>query len=542
MAENKVNAVLYVRVSSREQAIEGYSIEAQRRFLVQHAAAAGFQIVAEFSDEETAKTTGRPGFEALLAYIRSRSDVRTILVEKTDRLLRNFRDFITIDEAEIDVVFAKEGTTFGPNSHSSQRFLQTIKVGMARHYIENLSEEVKKGLHEKCRLDGAWPALAPLGYRNVSDAFGIAPDPVKAPLVKQLFEEAARGDRSHRTLAAFAYDIGLRTRDGHRIGKSHIAKIISNPLYAGQFSWGGKQYEGKYEPLVTTTLFHRVQHALSAKSKSKTRKFLFPLSGLLSCGVCGGRMSGDLKVKVTSKARHEFVYYSCGGRMGCREYFPERIFETKIVSILDSLKLDGAVSAWIGEELARWYDTSTEQEQVEKERRERRIGQLRTRMRKAWEEKEEGTLDAGSYRSFVSDWQAEIDELLRSMTMARPTVSRGAFLRAGAAPLELLQAAPALYVTQSREEKNALCKIVFSNLTVAKDDGEASLSADLCSPFDALVGIGTLPPGSGDWLGRKDSNLRMSAPKADALPLGDSPTKCRMHRHESKFRMGGYAV
>ncbi|HXH93622.1 MAG TPA: recombinase family protein, partial [Thermoanaerobaculia bacterium] len=175
MTTNPTDVVLYVRVSSREQAVEGFSIEAQRRFLLQHAAVANLRIVAEFNDEETAKTPGRSGFTAMMTYLRAHPLVRTVIVEKTDRLLRNWKDFITIDDAAIDVVFVKEGTTFGPNSHSSQRFLQSIKVGMARHYSENLSEEVKKGLHEKCRLDGAWPAKAHIGYINCGAPYGIDP-------------------------------------------------------------------------------------------------------------------------------------------------------------------------------------------------------------------------------------------------------------------------------------------------------------------------------------------------------------------------------
>lgn len=508
MTNSSESAIIYTRVSSREQAEEGYSIEAQRRHLLAHAVASNLQVVAEFNDEETAKTTGRAGFIAMMEYVRAHANVKWILVEKTDRLLRNWKDFITVDEAGVDVVFVKEGSTFGPNSHSSQRFLQSIKVGMARHYIENLSEEVKKGLHEKCRSDGAWPAKAPIGYRNCAAAYGIEPDPVAGPLVRRLFDEAAKGRKSHRDLTRFAFDLGLRTRSGQRIGKSHIAKMITNTLYAGTFTWGGITYEGKYEPLISRSLFECVQRALASRSKPKTRKFLFALSGIVRCAQCGGMLSGDRKLKKTSKTTHEFVYYACGGKNGCRTYYPERLFDAEVVSILRSLQLDDAVSRWLQAELATWYDTAAIQDDADHHRRAQRIAHLRARMRRAYEDKCDGALDEETYTAFVADWQVEIHELTLNDRSARPNVDRATFLRAAAAPLELLQAAPTLYVSQSAEEKNALCRILFSNLTVGGDKSAASLSATLHSPFDALVGNGAPSPESEDWLWREDSNLR----------------------------------
>src|SRR5438067_11753342 len=91
------HVVLYARVSSKEQREEGYSVAAQIRLLHDYAVMQGFVIAEEFIDVESASKTGRTGFNAMLAYLRKHPACRIILVEKTDRLYRNLKDYATLD-------------------------------------------------------------------------------------------------------------------------------------------------------------------------------------------------------------------------------------------------------------------------------------------------------------------------------------------------------------------------------------------------------------------------------------------------------------
>src|SRR3954453_21797737 len=81
-------AVIYARVSSKEQEKEGYSIPAQLKLLKDYAAAQGFAVVQEYVDVETAKQTGRAAFGQMVAWLSAHPTVRVMLVEKTDRLYR----------------------------------------------------------------------------------------------------------------------------------------------------------------------------------------------------------------------------------------------------------------------------------------------------------------------------------------------------------------------------------------------------------------------------------------------------------------------
>ena len=155
-------AVIYARVSSKEQEKGGFSIPAQLKLLKEYAAAHGFTVAEEYVDVETAKQSGRASFGAMLAYLKAHPSVRVLLVEKTDRLYRNLKDWVTVDELDVEIHFPKEGVVLSRESRSSEKFMHGIKVLMAKNYIDNLSEEARKGMQEKAE-QGIWPTVAPLG-------------------------------------------------------------------------------------------------------------------------------------------------------------------------------------------------------------------------------------------------------------------------------------------------------------------------------------------------------------------------------------------
>src|SRR3954469_8410515 len=233
-------AVIYARVSSKEQEKEGFSIPAQIKQLKEYAAANGFAVAQEYVDVETAKQTGRAAFGEMVAYLKAHPSVRVMLVEKTDRLYRNLKDWVTVDELDVEMHFPKEGVVLSRESRSSEKFMHGIKVLMAKNYIDNLSEEVRKGMQEKAE-QGFWPSMAPLGYRNITGPEGkkiIAPDPDVAPIIFKLFDWYAAGTLSLREAARKVRAEGLvHRKSGAPVPVSTVHAILRNRLYAGVFEW-----------------------------------------------------------------------------------------------------------------------------------------------------------------------------------------------------------------------------------------------------------------------------------------------------------------
>ncbi len=130
---SRSGAVLYARVSSKEQEREGYSIAAQRKLLRQYATDCDLRILHEFVDVETAKNTGRKAYTRMVAFLHDHPGCRILLVEKTDRLYRNLKDWVRLEDLELDVHLVKEGAILSPESRSNEKFMHGIRVLMAKN-------------------------------------------------------------------------------------------------------------------------------------------------------------------------------------------------------------------------------------------------------------------------------------------------------------------------------------------------------------------------------------------------------------------------
>src|SRR5258708_35183080 len=108
--------VLYARVSSREQEREGYSIPAQIKLNKDYALKRGIKIIREFIDVETAKNPGRKQFEEMVRFFEKHPTCRVVIVEKTDRLYRNFRDCVTLEDLGVEIHLTKEGQILNKDS------------------------------------------------------------------------------------------------------------------------------------------------------------------------------------------------------------------------------------------------------------------------------------------------------------------------------------------------------------------------------------------------------------------------------------------
>ncbi|HBG48105.1 MAG TPA: hypothetical protein DDW90_01065 [Cyanobacteria bacterium UBA9971] len=298
-------AVIYARVSSREQEREGYSIPAQLKLLQEYAVKKNLKIIKEFTDNETAKKEGRTNFTEMVKFLKKNKDVKTIIVEKTDRLYRNFKDYVLLDSFEgLEVHLVKEGAVLSENSRSHDKFIHGIKVLMAKNYIDNLSEEVKKGFQEKAE-QGEYPSKPTLGYKRESSKI-IKIDTETAPFVLRAFNLYAEGNYSLQKVIDRLYKEGfIYKAEKPQIGKSHLESILKNIFYIGNFKFKGRVFKGTHEALIDRELFERVQEAFKKDNKPLYRKeHEFAFAGLLTCGECGSSITAEIK-------KGKYIYYHC---------------------------------------------------------------------------------------------------------------------------------------------------------------------------------------------------------------------------------------
>ena len=473
-------AVIYARVSSKEQDREGFSIPAQLRLLQEYAREHGFVVLEEFVDVETAKQSGRTSFGQMVRFLKRRSNMcGVVLVEKTDRLYRNLKDWVTIDELMVEIHFVKEGTVLSDSSRSSEKFMHGIKVLMAKNYIDNLSEEVRKGMMEKAE-EGIWPSRAPLGYQNAERADGkrvIVLDSDIAPLVRKTFEWYGTGRYSLTDLTKLVSEAGLRFRTGAAIPKSTVHTMLRNPIYQGDVVWSGRTYPGIHEPIVTRDLWAIVQNILGGRGGTQSRsRHEFAFAGLLTCGHCGCALTAEIK-------KGRYVYYRCTGYRGkCGEpYVREEALEEQFNEVLGKLRLDTDLLEWLTVALRdsfgdkrRFHADSISRLSEEHDRLQRRLDAM-------YVDKLDRRVDEGTYERLSQDWHAEQSRLQQSISQHRE--SNQTFLDDGVQLLGLASRCQELFSHQPASEKRKLLNFVLSNSSWMHGE----ITPTFRKPFDLLV-------------------------------------------------------
>ena len=488
LATTKTKVVLYIRVSSKEQSEEGFSLDAQLKFLNDYARSRDMEVVHTYMDVESAKAAGRTEFGQLVKFLESQqalpsgqSSCQTVLVEKTDRFYRNVHDLVIIRDLGVTVHLAKENVVMSPGSRSHDKFVHGLNVLLAERMVDNLSEETKKGMLEKAR-QGIWPSFAPIGFMNVEGPSGkriIVQDEVLAPLVARMFEMYATGLHSMKDLCREAERIGLvHRKSGRKLTKSAMYDLLNNPIYYGDFYWKGILYNGNHTPIISKYLFEKVQQMLNKRSSCPTgrQKHDFLFHGLMTCGHCGCAMVAELK-------KGKYVYYHCTGNRGkCPEkYSREELIDQKFTESLGRIQLDKEVVDWIVEIM----NSSTADERAQRDAQVAALGQqkqkLEARLDKMYLDKLDGILDDEEYKRLSNNYRADLSDMkfkieqLQSKNQERITDSNRV--------LELAQKAASLYSAQISDEKRKLLNCVYSNSTFA--GGE--LTANFRKPFDLIA-------------------------------------------------------
>jgi site-specific DNA recombinase len=491
-------AVVYARVSSKDQEREGYSIPAQLKLLREYAKAHEFEIVHEFIDVETAKTTGRKQFDEMVRFFRQNPACRVAIVEKTDRLYRNFRDCVTLEDLEIEIHLPKEGQIIGKDSKSQAKLVHGIQVVIARNYIENLREEVRKGMREKAE-QGIYPSRPPLGYRNNKLEHTIEIDSAKARIARRMFDLYASGQHSLNSVRKV-----LKTEFGFWIAKGYLERLLRNPFYKGQFIWEEKLYSGTHTPLVSAELFEQVQTVFRGHNKPKYRKHDFAFSGLLRCAYDNCMVTAEIQ-------KNRYTYYRCTGFRGRCElpYFREEELGSRLGKVLQDIHIPDDVLTQLEKSL---LTDKGRDEAIRKQQGERLKQRLRCSASPA-RSSLPGQTGRQNQRGILDPEISRVDCRGTANIACHPGLANANPDRIVDAVriFELANKAHFLYVSQPAPEKAKLLRMVLSNCAV----DAVNIYPSYKKPFDLIFARAK----NEEWRARRDLNPRPRAPEARALSI-----------------------
>ena len=276
-----MRAAIYVRVSTEEQAAEGYSIGAQKEMLQDYCIVEGWEVAGVYEDDGySGRSVKRPAYQRMMSEMDS-WDV--LLVIKMDRIHRNSRNFMNMME-----VLSKHGKMFVSQSEALDttnalgRFVVDMIQRLAQLESEQIGERTYMGMREKAEtLDKAEEGkrtmgfTPPFGYRLENG--GLEEEPDELPIVSRMFSEYLCGS----TMDEISWSLGregILTRRGNPWNKRNMSTVLHNPVYAGYMRWEDVLIRHHARTAVSIEEFNRTQELMASKVRdpSKRNVFLIP--------------------------------------------------------------------------------------------------------------------------------------------------------------------------------------------------------------------------------------------------------------------------
>ena len=309
MVDEKKKCGLYMRVSTEDQAREGFSLPEQKERLEAYCKFKGYEIVDYYEDAGVSAKTGnyRAEFERLKDDIKSKK-INTIISLKLDRFTRSIYDweelitFLDENEAYIDCVNDDINTTT-----ANGKMISRLLVSVSQNEIERTSERTKIGLAGAIK-QGHIPHIAPLGYKHENKTLVI--DYSTKDIVVRIFELYFNG-YSYQKISTLFNEEKVLGKDNWR--DSTIQNILQNEIYKGDFVHGKRTksstyYENVVEPIISKEMWEDCQVQKKKNSRSYQRTLTYLYLQKIKCPKCNRILGGKATTKKNGKP---YFYYYC---------------------------------------------------------------------------------------------------------------------------------------------------------------------------------------------------------------------------------------
>ena len=376
MNEDKKRCGLYMRVSTEDQAKEGFSLPEQKERLESFCKFKGYEIVEYYQDAGLSAKTGnhRPEFERLKNDIKSKK-INTIVALKLDRITRSIYDwenlmtFLDENDAYLDCVNDEINTTT-----ANGKMISRLLMSVSQNEIERTSERTKIGMAGAIK-SGHIPHQAPLGYKHENKKLVI--DYSTKDIVIRIFDLYYNG-LSYKKISNLFNEEKVLGRSNWR--DTTITTILENEIYKGDFVHGKRTkhptyYENVVEPIISKEMWEECQVQKKKNSKSYKRTLTYLYLQKLKCPKCNRILGGKA---TTNRKGNAYFYYYCND---CKIQFKENLINDYFNQFIDELvEYDSVVNQFFLPMIKQKFDEP--KEQLEKEINEQKT--KLERIRKAY--------------------------------------------------------------------------------------------------------------------------------------------------------------
>ena len=333
---------------------------------------------------------------------------------------------------------------------------------MSKQYIDNLSEEVKKGMDQKAR-QGKYPSGAiPIGYLRNKISKEIEIDPDRSGKIRLLFEKYLEGDHSLSDILKYSKDINLKyTRSDRFLVKAEIDRILKRIFYTGRFEWKGQVLKGDHPQIIDTVLFDKVQEVINGRAKGKMSKKEIPFRRLMQCGICNNVITAQIK-------KQKYTYYHCTGYGSNHkiEYVPEQKIDSQFAKIVGDVTIPYDWYDFFKSNIENDFSNKKIQVARERDRLELSRDTIQSDMRKSFKAKIDGLIDESFFKSVYDEYQKQLDSINFRLSNLSESIDQK--IDIAMRTIELSYQAESLYLKANTQQKRRLLKSVLSNC-VLKD-------------------------------------------------------------------------
>ena len=339
MDEKIKSAGIYIRVSTFDQAREGFSLGEQEERLKEFCNFKRYNIYKVYQDAGiSAKNDKRPAYQEMIEDVK-KGNINVIVALKLDRLTRSVYDieklmkFVNDYECDIDCMADESNTTT-----SNGRMVMRIMTSVSQNEIEKCSERTKFGMAGAIK-NGHIPNRTGLGFKRKNKK--LVPDPLTKDIIVRIFDLYLEG-KSHQAIANIYNKEKV-------LGKTNwydstVQKILSNELYKGDYVNGKRTkhptyYENVIEPIVSKEKWESCQYQKLRNARHYERTATYLFTNKLKCSKCGNFLGGHATTKTNGK---KYYYYKCNT---CKTYFNEIDIEKELKAfMLELAKQDDLIN------------------------------------------------------------------------------------------------------------------------------------------------------------------------------------------------------
>jgi site-specific DNA recombinase len=474
-----MKTVILARVSTARQEEEGLSLDNQLQTLREYAQKKELEVVQEFRFSESADRKIRKKFLEMVDYVKQHPEVKAIIAYRVDRITRNYRDAVAMDDLRLDcdkeLHFVYDRLIIDKTTVGRDIVDWDLKVFLAKQYLNRLKEDAKNSALYKLR-NNEWPQKAPYGYQNITQVDKkkwIIPDPFEAKVVEKMYEWYSSGSFSMlevRNKIKEVFDLNF--------SKGYVDAILKNKFYNSIMVYDDKEYPHNYEPIMASDLFEKVQQIKAGYNK-KHFKFAglpYVYRGLLKCKTCGCMITPE-------KKKGKYVYYHCTQYHGKHEnakWVTEDNLTNQFKQYFRGFEMPQEAVDDITQSIREAHKDKSYFHRSLLDNYNSQYQKYEDMIERAYEDKLSGSITESYYNKKRDEFRTKQKSIQKNI--GKLQIADEEYYITSDYILDLAKRAPELYESSEPIEKRQLLKFALQNLQL-----EGSLACyDEVKPFDTI--------------------------------------------------------